>query len=89
MLLAQKSKGWALYIWSTFRDAGSITISATHSSQLFKKRGWIYGQLYNQIENPFDSAKMYIFNNDNLENIALDPAYVRTLHKEGKAVSFT
>lgn len=76
------------YTWATLRDTGSQTIAAAPSSQAFQD-GYIYSQFYNAVKTPFDAAKVYIFNNDSLENIALDPAYVRSLHKVGGATAFS
>ena len=49
----------------------------------------VYIQFYSAVKTLFDSAKVYIFNNDALENLALDPAYVRLLQQEGGAVAFS
>lgn len=76
------------YMWATLRDAGSQTVAAAPSSQAFRD-GYVYSQFYNLVKGPFDAAKVYIFNNDSLETIALDPAYVRSLHKVGGAAAFS
>ncbi|HEV2644800.1 MAG TPA: hypothetical protein VGU46_00395 [Acidobacteriaceae bacterium] len=87
---ATQSAGFARtrYMWATLRDAGSQTITAAPTSQAFKD-GYVYGQFYNKVKAPFDSAKVYIFNNENLENIALDPAYVRSLNRAGGSAAFS
>jgi hypothetical protein len=76
------------YPWATLRDAGSQTIATAHTCPTFKE-GYIYSQFYNLIKGPFDAAKVYVFENENLENLALDPAYIRTLNKAGGAVAFS
>ncbi|KFZ25059.1 hypothetical protein V502_00463 [Pseudogymnoascus sp. VKM F-4520 (FW-2644)] len=76
------------YMWATLRDASSQTVAATPSSQAFQD-GYVYSQFYNVVKAPFDAAKVYIFNNDSLESIALDPAYVRSLYKAGGATAFS
>src|ERR1700751_1927439 len=75
-------------MFATLRDAGGQSIAAAHTSEAFRG-GYVYSQCYNLIKTPFDAAKVYVFNSDHQENIALDPAYVRTLHKAGGAVAFT
>lgn len=77
-----------VYPWATLRDAGSQTITAAHSSKQFKA-GLVYSQFYNLIKTPFDTTKIYLFQNENLENIALDPAYVRSLEQAGGATAFS
>mgnify|MGYP001586294228 CR=1 FL=1 len=51
--------------------------------------GYVYSQFYNLVKGPFDAAKVYIFNNDSLKTIALDPAYVQSLYKVGRAAAFS
>jgi hypothetical protein len=41
--------------------------------------GLIYSQLYGLIKTPFDTSKAYVFHNESLENLALDPGYIRSL----------
>ncbi|KFZ25087.1 hypothetical protein V502_00434, partial [Pseudogymnoascus sp. VKM F-4520 (FW-2644)] len=76
------------YMWATLQDAGGQTVAAAPLSQAFQD-GYIYGQFYNVVKSPFDAAKVYIFNNNSLKNIALDPAYVRSLYKAGGATAFS
>ncbi|OBT74572.1 hypothetical protein VF21_07569 [Pseudogymnoascus sp. 05NY08] len=40
------------------------------------KDGLIYSQFYGLIKTPFDSAKVYGFDKDSVENLALDPGYI-------------
>ncbi|KAH6663546.1 hypothetical protein B0J14DRAFT_621569 [Halenospora varia] len=44
--------------------------------------GLIYSQFYALIKTPFDTSKVYVFDNKSLENLALDPRYIRSLYKE-------
>jgi hypothetical protein len=41
--------------------------------------GLIYSQFYALIKTPFDSLKVYVFDNNSVENLALDPGYIRSL----------
>ena len=52
------------------------------------KASLVYSQFYSLIKVPFDAAKVYIFNNDALENLALDSDYVHTLKQVGKGIAF-
>ena len=45
-------------------------------------------QSYGSIKTPFDSAKVYVFDNDSVEILALDPGYVRSLQQEGGVIIF-
>lgn len=65
-----------------------MTIASQYGSQAYKARV-IYSQFYSLVKTPFDTAKVYIFNNEALENLVLDPAYVRTLRYVGGAVAFS
>ncbi|KAH6722778.1 hypothetical protein BKA61DRAFT_628670 [Leptodontidium sp. MPI-SDFR-AT-0119] len=42
----------------------------------------IYSQFYALIKTPFDTSKVYVFDNKSLENLALNPRYIRSLHKK-------
>lgn len=76
------------YMWATLRDVGGQTIEASPRSQAFKS-GYVYSQFYNVIKAPFDAGKLYPFTNDGLENLALDPDYIKGLHKAGGATAFS
>jgi hypothetical protein len=76
------------YPFATFGKAGGMTIASKYGSLAYKA-GLIYSQFYSLIKVPFDAAKVYIFNNEALENLALDPAYVRALRHVSGAVSFS
>ncbi|KAH8585655.1 hypothetical protein B0O99DRAFT_696257 [Bisporella sp. PMI_857] len=49
----------------------------------------IYSQFYNLIKTLFDTCKVYVFNNEALENLALDPGYIRSLQQEGGSITFS
>ncbi|KAJ4332220.1 hypothetical protein N0V95_009712 [Ascochyta clinopodiicola] len=50
--------------------------------------GLVYSQFYGTIKSLFDVSKVYVFNNQAVENLALDPGYVRSLQKQGGGISF-
>jgi hypothetical protein len=76
------------YRWATMRDAMSQTFFTARQGQECQD-GLIYTQFYNLIKAPFDTAKRFVFNNDALENLALDPGYIRSLQQEGGAATFS
>jgi hypothetical protein len=41
------------------------------------------------IKTLFDLAKVYVFNNDSVENLALDLGYIWLLQQEGRAITFS
>ncbi|KAH7339209.1 hypothetical protein BKA66DRAFT_581921 [Pyrenochaeta sp. MPI-SDFR-AT-0127] len=51
--------------------------------------GLVYSQFYALIKTPFDTSKTYVFHYDALENLALDPGYVRSLWQQGGGVNFS
>jgi hypothetical protein len=38
--------------------------------------GLVYSQFYALIKTPFDTAKAYVFDNELLKNLVLDPSYI-------------
>jgi hypothetical protein len=63
------------YLWATIQD----TIGQTLFVVPYRKEsqdGLIYSQFYNLIKTPFNTLKVYVFNNESLENLALDPGYI-------------
>jgi hypothetical protein len=76
------------YLYATMRDAASQTLSAKQRGSEATS-GLIYTQQYNLIKVPFDAAKTYIFENEGLENLALDPLYILSLQQEGKGQAFS
>lgn len=76
------------YPWATLRDTMGQTLFAVPEGQE-SQDGLIYSQFYGLIKTPFDVSKVYVLDNDSLENLALDPAYVRSLQQEGSGVTFS
>lgn len=70
------------YAWATMRDTMGQTLVAAPQGAETKDR-LIYSQFYGLIKTPFDSAKVYVFDNDSVEILALDPGYVISLQQEG------
>ncbi len=60
----------------------------TYRSSAYKA-SLIYSQFYSLIKVLFDAAKVYIFNNEAIENLALNLAYVQTLRYVSKVVAFS
>lgn len=75
-------------MWAILQDTSSQTISIDPQSQVYCDR-YIYSQFYNVIKAPFDIAKVYIFGSNSLENIALNPAYIKGLYKASGATAFS
>jgi hypothetical protein len=76
------------YPWATMRDTmGQTFFAAPHGTET--QDGLIYSQFYNLIKTPFDTSKVYVFNNESLENLALDPGYIRSLQQEGGGITFS
>lgn len=78
----------AVYPWATMRDTAGQTLFATPHGQE-SRDGLIYSQFYGLIKTPFDSSKIYVFDNDSVENLALDPGYIRSLQQEGGGITFS
>jgi hypothetical protein len=76
------------YPWAMMRDAAGQTFTAAPRGRE-SQDGLVYSQFYNLIKTPFDTSKVYIFDNDALENLALDPGYVRSLQQEGGGITFS
>ena len=77
-----------VYPWATMRDTvGQTFLAAPQGVEC--RDGLIYSQFYALIKTPFDSTKVYVFDNDSVENLALDPEYVRSLQQEDGAVTFS
>jgi hypothetical protein len=77
-----------VYPWATMRDTASQTMFAAPHGQE-SGDGLIYSQFYPLIKTPFDSSKVYVFDNDSVENLALDPGYIRSLQQEGGGITFS
>jgi hypothetical protein len=76
------------YSWATMRDTiGQTLFASPHGKE--STDGLIYSQFYGLIKTPFDTSKTYVFHNESLENLALDPGYIRSLQQEGGGISFS
>jgi hypothetical protein len=64
--------GRRFYQQSMLRDACSLT-SLTPKRSRFREGGLIYSQFYSSVKEVIDAAKSYPFQNDGLEEMALDP----------------
>ncbi|KAL5344208.1 hypothetical protein ACLOAV_010826 [Pseudogymnoascus australis] len=76
------------YSWATMRDTMGLTLFAAPRGAETRD-GLIYSQFYGSIKTPFDSSKVYVFDNDSVENLAFDPGYVRSLQQEGGGITFS
>jgi hypothetical protein len=77
-----------IYRWATMRDTMDQTLFAAPSGEE-SRDGLIYSQFYALNKTPFDTSKVYVFDNESLENLALDPGYVRSLQQEGGGITFS
>ena len=77
----------ATYPWATMRDTIGQTLStAPHGQENLD--GLVYSQFYGTIKSPFDVSKVYVFDNQAIENLALDPGYIRSLQQQGGGPAF-
>lgn len=76
----------AHYPFATLRDTGGLTVASRFGS-MAERAGLVYSQFYNLVKNAFDAAKVYPFENEALENLALDPGYVASLKHVGKSAT--
>jgi hypothetical protein len=51
--------------------------------------GLVYSQFYALIKTPFDTSEAYVFDNESLENLALNPGYIRSLQQQGGGITFS
>ncbi|KAH7335628.1 hypothetical protein BKA66DRAFT_435522, partial [Pyrenochaeta sp. MPI-SDFR-AT-0127] len=79
---------YTTYPWAIIRDIIGQTLFTTLYSKESTDR-LIYSQFYALIKTPFNTSKMYVFNNESLKNLALDPRYIRSLQQEGGGISFS
>ncbi|KIM92509.1 hypothetical protein OIDMADRAFT_62519 [Oidiodendron maius Zn] len=73
---------------ATMRDTIGQTFFAAPQGKE-SQEGVVYTQYYALIKNPFDISKVYIFDNESIENLALDPGYIRSLQQEGGGIAFS
>lgn len=85
---AKGSPKRTVYSWATLRDSIGQTLLAVPQGHEAKD-GLVYSQFYVKAKALFDSSKIYVFNNDSVENLALDPGYVRSLQQEGGGITFS
>jgi hypothetical protein len=64
------------YLWATMRDTIGQTFFATPRGRETQE-GLIYSHFHVLIKTPFDTSKVYVFDNESLENLALDTGYIR------------
>ncbi|KAJ4333398.1 hypothetical protein N0V95_009434 [Ascochyta clinopodiicola] len=69
------------------RDSMGLTLLTKPRGQENMDR-LVYLQFYSTIKSPFDVSKVYVFDNQAMENLALNPGYVRSLQKQGGGISF-
>ena len=74
--------------WATMRDTMGQTFFAAPRGRECQD-GLIYSQFYALIKTPFDTSKVYVFDNEALENLALDPGYIQSLQQEGGGITFS
>ncbi|KAF2628000.1 hypothetical protein BU25DRAFT_299317, partial [Macroventuria anomochaeta] len=77
-----------VYPFATTRDSTNQTLFASPSGKE-RADGLVYSQFYGLIKTPFDTSKAYIFQQDAVENLALDPGYIRSLQQEGGGITFS
>ncbi|PVH96291.1 hypothetical protein DM02DRAFT_535575, partial [Periconia macrospinosa] len=85
---ARGSPRVATYPWATTRDSMGLTLSTLPRGQE-NMDGLVYSQFYANIKTPFDDSKVYVFNNEAVENLALDPGYIRSLQQQGGGATFS
>lgn len=74
------------YPQSLLRDQGSITVAPPPTSPLYR-RGLLYVQQYNSSKNILATRKVYPFQDNRLNTLALDLGMVRTWQYIGGAIS--
>ena len=85
---ARGSPRVATYPWATLRDSMGLTLSTLPRGQE-NLDGLVYSQFYANIKTPFDDSKVYVFDNEAVENLALDPGYIRSLQQQGGGATFS
>jgi hypothetical protein len=74
--------GQTFYNISMLRDACSLT-SLTPKQSRLREGGLIYSQFYNSVKEMTDAAKSFPFQNEGLEELALDPQIRQSAHVAG------
>ncbi|KAL1648604.1 hypothetical protein SLS61_006731 [Didymella pomorum] len=70
------------------QDSANQTLFAALGSTE-RLEGLVYSQFYRLVKAPFNTSKAYVFKQDTLKNLALDPSYAKSLKQEGRASVFT
>ena len=68
------------------------TIGQTLFAMLHRKESLdslVYSQFYSLIKTLFNTAKTYVFSNKSLENLALNPKYIKSLQQKSGSASFS
>ncbi|KAF2176506.1 hypothetical protein K469DRAFT_813152 [Zopfia rhizophila CBS 207.26] len=85
---------WRKYCLETYAQTqeilnpdGQTLFTSPHGKE--STDGLIYSQFYGLIKTPFDTSKVYVFDNESLKNLALDPGYIRSLQQEGGGITFS
>ncbi|OAA58914.1 hypothetical protein SPI_06116 [Niveomyces insectorum RCEF 264] len=74
------------YPWALTRDAGDATIAPAKNGPDFRV-GLAYTQFYNIIKTPFDAQKIYALQGPNLETLAFDQLYLKSLQQATQAIA--
>lgn len=74
--------GQTFYNVSMLRDACSLT-SLTPKQSRLREGGLIYSQFYSSVKEVIDAAKSFPFQNEGLEELALDPQIRQSAHIAG------
>jgi hypothetical protein len=74
--------GQTFYNASMLRDACNLTSFTPKRSRL-REGGLVYNQFYNSVKEMIDAAKSFPFQNEGLEELALDPQIRQSAHVAG------
>lgn len=85
--LARGSLQVITYLQVTIRDLVGLTLLIKLYRQENINR-LVYLQFYSTIKLLFNISKIYVFNNQAVKNLALNPSYVCLLQKQGSRISF-
>ena len=85
---ARKNSRCTTYLWAAIQDTMGQTLFAAPQG-IESQDGLIYSQFNVLIKTPFDTTKVYIFDDKSLEDLALDPGCTRLLQQEGGEITFS
>lgn len=80
---SSNSSGQQYYVQNMLNDVCTLTSAPPITSQLYKG-GLMYSQFYNSVKETVDAAKVFPFQNDGLEELALDPLLQDGARRLGK-----